>query len=565
MAKTNSAGASGAGAGATKQKTGASSVEEVMSQVTGAGLAAIQKAAGEKVRTSGKQRPDYPGAEARLYKSWYISKSADSVQEIIIVGAPQVMYCYRMCYAVRRNGQKIYPDIAIHQSVKYHHAVQDGVPYKAERADTVDLYAETFGAPEMWTIVPVLVRMPKFDERRNRLPGYKENYQFLELEPGDGILNTLIDVWQTKAVATREGGLIGTCFDVRRTADDDPAHGRWTRMTQDKGDGNFTYKMFEPRKILAYIKQQGEKRTDNDPNSKKRALYVSTVAEAYPVAELDKQKMVLATHFGIIEGHPDFAKRFPTPLKDWGTDMSGGSGEITLDGPSGDGTDGDEISLDDIDGGGESMLAAGGETIDPVDSTDDGDEIDLGEDPAEEEAGEEAGEEETGEEGPVIYYANDKDDTDGYILPDGTPCDEYGDALEATEEAEEAGEEEAGEEVEEAGEEEAAEESADVSSEDGAQEPGIADLEGDVSAFSHTELDEEEQEEESEPAPKKAASKAVKPTAKPAAKPAVKAKPKPKPAAKPAAKPVASTKPKGKVAVKVAAPKKKGVAAKKKK
>ena len=535
-----------------------------MSQVTGAGLAAIQKAAGEKVRTSGNQRPDYPGADARLYKPWYISKNKDSVQEIVIAGAPVVLYAYRMTHAVRRNGKNIYPDISIHQSTKYHHAVQDGVPYKAERENVDDLYAATFGAPEMWTIVPVLVRAPKFDERRNRLPGTNEKYQFLELEPGDGILNTLIEAWQTKAVASRKGGLIGLSFDVRRTADDDPPHGRWTRKTVEQKDGSFVYKMYEPAKFLAYIKQQGDKKTDNDPKSNKRALYVNTVAEAYPLAEPDKQRMVLVTHFGIIEEHPDWAKRFPTPLKEWGTDMSGAGGEITLDGVSSG--DGDEISLEDIDGG-DSLLAAGGEAVDPVEAMDDGDEIDLGEDPEtepEEEAGEEeveeageeeeeAGEEE--EEGPVIYYANEVDESEGYVLPDGTPCDEYGDPIE--------------EAAEEAAEEEAAEESGDVSSEDGAQDAGLADLEGDTSAFSHTDLDEldapeEEPEPEPEPEPKKkVAPKGVKPTA----KPTTKTKPAVKPATKkPAATPATKAKSGGKVSVKAKAkPAGKAVVTKKKK
>ena len=447
------------------------SVNDLMSMATGANIGALESAAKGKIATSGGI-PNWPGAKHRHYARWFIgTKHPRNRQTIIIVGAPTVISAYRTCTAVNHTGQKKWPEVIIHRSNRYYWDVTQPVQFRNERAGVVDLYADTFGAPEEWTIVPCLMRTDKYDERGNKLKGYEEKFCFIEIEPGSALL---VDVFKDAMSKTffknRKTGIVGAIFDVTRLDDKVANYGVWKmRMKEDPKTGTALPDVIAADKLFQYIIQQSQQPV-GDGNSNKRALYPATIDEAYPPATPDQQKMVLSTHFDIIDGHPDFRRRFKEPLKPWKQDMQGGPVQLDTGGSS-SGGDGTAISLDALDG---APAAAETEEAAPAD---DGtatslDTTEAAEAPVDEAEGEpEAAEEvpsETADDEETVEVTDNGDGT--YALNDGTPCDEDGNPLDAPE-----GEEEEEEEDEEE----------ENSTEDNQQE-NVGDLKGDVTAFDLT-------------------------------------------------------------------------------
>lgn len=429
------------------------SVQDLLGMATGSNLTAIDSAAKGKIETSGGMA-NWPGAKYRQYARWFIqTKHPRNRQRIIIVGGPQVIAAYRTAATVMHTGPKKWPDVILNRSVRYYMDSQQAISFVNERQGAVDLYADTWGRPEEWTIVPVLMRTDKYDERGNKLKGFEEKFCFIEIEPGSALLNDVIrDAMSRTFFKNRPMSIVGAMFDVTRLDDKVASYGVWKMcMKEDPKTGSSIPDVIDPKQLFAYIIQQA-KISLGEGN--KKALYPATLDEAYPLATPDQQKMVLSTHFDIIEAHPDFRRRFKEPLKPWKQDMSGGAVQLDMGKPANDGT---AISLDTLDNS--------APTEDPLAPKSDGTEINLGDAQETEEAAP-AAEEET----ETVEVTDNGDGT--FVLADGTPCDEDGNPLE------DPSPEKTEDEEEEPDEDEVA------ATEDHQQETATANqVEGDVTAF----------------------------------------------------------------------------------
>jgi len=453
-----------------------------MNQATGNAVAALSMAKkSEGMRTSDTKLV-YPGSDKREYARWFISK--DAKHTLIIAGNPVIMYMYRTACGVKQLTNR--PPFCLdrlHRSMRYRVGVQNGMMYRADDPRATDLYAETFLEPETWTIIPVVQKTPLLNAKGepvvrmvNGRPvsEYRYDYRFVEIPGGDPVLAEIEKAANMKFFTTKQTGLVGAHFEVVKSSERGEYLGRWQLLTTDKGDGSMIPRYMEPTKLFEQIARLSNRvLTDEDKKQGKTKMYAATIDEAYPPATADKQRLVLQTHFSILQAHPEFDRRFPKAVKIIGSDgalITDDAGAITDDGSDFD--DGTEVSLESADG----------DNAEPTFDADEGATTEAAAEETTEEVAEEE-EEESAEE-------------------------------EATEEAtEEAAEEEPSDEVVE----EAADEG-EAATEDAMQEEPVVDLEGNVSAFDYV--------DEEKPAAKTTATKtATKPaaTAKPAAKATTKA------------------------------------------
>lgn len=218
-----------------------------------------------------KQEP-FPGAEHRLYKDWFFGKADPAKRaEVVIAGEPVVLCAYRLAFDVARVSGRHFPKVALQQSTR--HYLRGGWQKVDTKAQ--DLYADTFGEPELWTIIPVIALTPLVDPLgREREPIVRKRFNFVELEGSSPTLAIL----KRYAVMSGTGKLTGSVFAV--THDPGNSMGSWGKI---------------PEVTLA----SGE------------PLYYSQVHDAYPLATGQEQQEVLTRHFEIVEEHPDFARRFP--------------------------------------------------------------------------------------------------------------------------------------------------------------------------------------------------------------------------------------------------------------
>ena len=486
---------------------------------TTATVGSLNEAAGQQTQRRGNRIPPYPGAEERHYKTfWLGTQDKHNEVEVIFVSNPIQVLCFRTAVEAMTKNGRTWPIEALHLAIRYALKTVDGLQIKKVKEGVTDLYADCFGdVAEKWTIIPILCRTPQYDERGNRLkfvggtkngkPLYREDYRFIELAPGSDALRIIAEKMEHPFFAKSGQGLVGSHWTIHKKGKNPPREGHWDLKTK-KTETGTEYMQHNEKKLFSYIISQANKDVPKDAYEKgERKMYVSSFDEAYPVANVDQQRMVLQLHAELMSEHPDFEKRFPAMLKRLNNDgelvgVTLGDEVVTDLDDEGETTDGQVASIDELDDG-DSVdfddAEGGGET-----ETGDTETIDETE-----EAAEEAGDVE-------VFYTNDVDETGGYELKDGTPCDEDGNPL--TED----------EEDEAAEDEEDEEDTSGTTSEDPQQDAGIADEEGDTSAF---DMEEEKAAEEV----KKAATK-KKAVADPEKKKVAKAEPEKK--AEPAKKPV---------------------------
>ena len=488
-----------------------------MTNQTVATVSSLNEAAEERQNRRGSKIPPYPGGDERHYKLfWLGTKEKHNEVEVIFTSNPIQVLCYRTAVESVTNKGRTWPGEALHISPRYILKNVDGLLIKKTKEGVSDLYADCFGdIAEKWTIIPCLVRTPSYDNHGNRekfvggakngKPAYRESFRFIELGPSCDALRVIADKMEHPFFAKSGQGLVGSHWIIHKKGKNPPREGHWDLKTK-KTETGTQFIQHGIKKLFKYIV---DKANEDIPKAAyeqgERKMYVSKFEEAYPIANVDQQRLVLQLHAELLNENPDFDKRFPAMLKRFGAD-----GELT-------GVTLDDEKVEDLDDEGETTE---GEVSSISDLDDDGDSVNFDDD-------EGGGETETGDTETVteddegdVFYANGIDEKGGFELKDGTPCDEDGNPI--TNKAEEDVEEEDVEE--EDAEEEDAEEEA-TTSEDPQQDAGIADEGGDTSAFDFEKESAAKVEEKAKPK-KRVAKKREKeePAAEPAKKKAVKKK-----------------------------------------
>ena len=233
-----------------------------------------------------QRKEAYPGENARRFKQWFFGKSPtlkDRRQEICVIGEPVAMFTYRTVFAVKKHGERTYPDVVLQRSTRYHaRSSADGQKIRRlEDTEATDLYADTFGEPELWYVIPAIVYEKALHGHPRGPAMCVRHFKFIELNEVDS-LATLAVLQRRKVM--NDGRLADEWFEV--THDPESSEGLWDRLPPQDQELS-TLKVHRPE------------------------IYYSQVQDAYPEATLEQQKEVLATHFNIIKDHPEFAKRFP--------------------------------------------------------------------------------------------------------------------------------------------------------------------------------------------------------------------------------------------------------------
>ena len=435
-----------------------------MTNQTVATVSSLNEAAEERQNRRGSRIPPYPGSDDRHYKVfWLGSQEKHNEVEVIFTSNPIQVLCYRTVVEAITNKGRTWAGEALHISPRYFLKNVDGLLIKKTKEGVSDLYADCFGdVAEKWTVIPCLVRTPSFDNHGNRLkfiggakngkPAYRESFRFIELGPSCDALRVIADKMEHQFFAKSGQGLVGSHWIIHKKSKNSPREGHWDLKTK-KTETGTQFIQHGMKKLFKYIVDKANEEIPKDAFERgERKLYVAKFEEAYPTANVDQQRLVLQLHAELLNENPDFDRKFPAMLKRFGAD-----GELT-------GVTLDDDPVEDLDDADETTA---GEVSSITDLDDDGDSVDFDDD---EGGGEtEAGDTKTvsEEDEDDIFYANGKDEKDGFELKDGTPCDEDGNPSKNKDEEEE-------EEVDE---------EKSTTSEDPQQDAGIADEGGDTSAF----------------------------------------------------------------------------------
>lgn len=467
----------------------------LVSQATGAGAAALKAGKeAEGLRMSFK-KVVYPGSDKREFSRWFL-QNKDSSQEIFVAGDPVTIYAYRTaCGVGQAQGKPPFCIERLQRSSYYRPVDRGGILVKEEFPEATDLYKDTWGKPEVWTIIPVVTKTKALDKNGNMIsivkdgkvsPQFNYSYRFIELAPGEDI-KAFDQALNMKFFQSKEKGIVGAKFLVTKTKDDREYMGSWQLIIKEGDDGSSTPDYIEPQKLFEQIlKLSNRVLTDEQKKQGGQKMYFATIDQAYPYATLDQQRQTLQLHAEVLKSNPDFAKRFPNQLKVMTADgaLITASATVEDDGAGFDDGGGEAVSLDSAEKG-------------------DNEDIDFGDKPA---------------------------------------ADAETPAAEETPATEAAAETPAAEEP--AAEEPVSEEVGEATSDDNQQDAENVDVSGDVSAFDHV------NDEPVKPAATATVTKATpaKTVAKPAttqATPAQAAKPAVKPAVTPAAtaKPTQAAKP----------------------